>query len=225
MTATEATPAALSYYPTPADVADDLVYPMLLPWHAQGDGVRVLEPSAGEGHLVLGIREHLPEAHLTAIEPAAPRAAALRRMGATQPPAVPVCMRRYSPHYWPKPHPLVDEVVEGTLEGYLADVGAHACAGRWRPFDLAVMNPPFTLPGRPEVWAEHILAIYNDPHLLAPGAVIGAVVPRIVMTGKSRLVRAVRDLPLLGRIEECERGAFSAAGAAVSAALLWVEKP
>jgi hypothetical protein len=226
MTATAPAAPALSYYPTPADIADDLVVPLLQPWHALGDGVRVLEPSAGEGHLVRAIREHLPEAHLAAVEPALDRAAVLRRLGETQPPAVPSYLRRYSPHYWPKPHQLVDEVIEGTLEAYLADVAVQAFAGQWEPFHLVVMNPPFTLDGRPEVWAEHVLAIYNDPYLLAPGGVIGAVVPHVVKTGKSKKVRAVRELlnPHYG-VQVCERGAFASVGAKVSTALIWAEKP
>lgn len=221
------TDPAWSFWPTPDAVADDLVHWLLQPWHGLGDGVRVLEPSAGEGHLVRAVREHLPEAHITAVEPSPGRAATLRALAASPPPAGPAAgLERYSPHYWPKSRPPVDEVVEGTLEGYLADVAMQAFAGEWRPFDLAVMNPPFTLPGRPEAWAEHVLAIYNDPHLLAPGGVLGAVVPHIVKTGQSKRVRAVRDLlhPQYG-ITECERGVFSAVGAKVSTVLIWAEKP
>jgi predicted RNA methylase len=193
----------LSYFPTPAEVADDLVYHLLEPWNWLGDGIRVLEPSAGEGHLITAIREHLPEAHITAVEPDPARAVTLR----TQPGV---------------------EVVESALEEYLADVTARALAGEWEPFHLTVMNPPFTLPGRPEAWAEHVLAIYHDPYLLAPGGSLGAVVPRIVMTGKSKRCRSVRDLLEEsdgGWVEECARGAFASSGAKVSTALMWVHKP
>lgn len=190
-----------SFWPTPAEIADDLVYDLLEPWHCLGEGIRVLEPSAGEGHLIQAVRHHLPDAHIIAVEPDAARAAVLRSRSDS-------------------------EVVEGTLETYLADVAAAALTGVWQPFDLVVMNPPFTLPGRPEAWAEHIAAICHDPHLLAPGATIGAVVPRILMTGKSKRVRAVRDLTdRCGGIEKCRRGAFSATGAKVSTALMWTQKP
>uniref|UniRef100_UPI003F490CBA hypothetical protein n=1 Tax=Nonomuraea sp. CA-251285 TaxID=3240002 RepID=UPI003F490CBA len=192
---------ALSFWPTPADVADDLVYWLMEPWHGLGDGVRALEPSAGEGHLVHAIRHHLPEAHITAVEPSATRAVTLRALAGI-------------------------DVVESTLEAYLADITVRALSGRWEPFHLAVMNPPFTLAGRPEAWAEHVLAIYHDPYLLAPGGVIGAVVPRIVMTGRSKRVRQVRALLAdCGGVKACERGAFASVGAKVSTALMWAQKP
>jgi hypothetical protein len=213
---------ALSFWPTPTDVADDLVCRALCPGYGFGEAasdvsqVRVLEPSAGEGHLARATRAHLPYAHITAVEPNAQRAATLRALPG-----------------------VVDEVVQSTLENYLAAVAVQALTGRWTSFDLVLMNPPFTLDGRPEAWAEHILAIYTDPHLLAPGGTLGAVVPRIVLTGKSKLVRAVRELfgpthsrdpdgTLLcehGEIEPCERGAFAPVEAGVSTALMCVQKP
>jgi predicted RNA methylase len=198
---------ALSFWPTPPDVAEALVYRVLEPGFGDGGAaggvpqVRVLEPSAGEGHLIWCVRQHLPGAHITAVEPSPQRAASLCEQG------------------------LADEVIESTLEDYLCSVAWSAMAGTFQPFDIVAMNPPFTLSGRPEAWAEHFLAIYHDPYLLAPYGQISAVVPRIVMTGKSKLVRAVRGLlhPYFG-IAECERGAFSAVGAQVSTALIWIEK-
>lgn len=192
---------ALSFWPTPDGVADDLVYWLLEPWHGLGDGVRVLEPSAGDGHLIRAIRQHLPQSHVTAVEPSASRAATLRALADV-------------------------DVVESALEAYQVDVAMRAFAGEWEPFHLVVMNPPFTLDGRPEAWAEHVLAIYHDPHLLAPGGVIGAVVPRVVTTGNSKRVRAVRELlDSCGGVEQCDRGAFASVGAQVSTALLWLQKP
>lgn len=192
---------AMSFWPTPAEVADDLMHWLLEPWHGQGEGVRVLEPSAGEGHLIHAIRRHLPHAHLTAVEPSAVRADSLRALHGV-------------------------DVVASTLEHYLTTVTAQALAGEWRPFDLVVMNPPFTLAGRPETWAEHIKALFNDPYLLAPGGAIGAVVPRILMTGKSKLVRTVRGLVAdCGGVEECARGAFASVEAQVSTSLMWIQKP
>jgi hypothetical protein len=194
---------ALSFWPTPPPVADDLVYWLLQPWHCTGEGVRVLEPSAGDGHLARAIRHHLSDAHVTAVEPGAERAATLRAQPG-----------------------LADEVIESTLEDYLTHVAMSAFAGEWEPYHLVVMNPPFTLTGRPEAWAEHFLSIYQDPHLLAPGGVIGAVVPHVVKTGKSKKVRAVRALldPHYG-FQECEHDAFSAVGAKVNTALIWAQKP
>lgn len=218
---------ALSYWPTPAEVADDLVYSALVPGFGDGsasvDGevpqVRVLEPSAGEGHLARVVRQHLPGAHITAVEPSPVRAAGLRGQGG-----------------------LVDKVHEVTLEAYLAGIPADVFAGRWQPFDLVVANPPFTLDGRPEAWAEHVLALWHDPNVLAAGGTLAAVVPRIVMTGSSKKVRAVRGIlgdrrwtcgthPDVtweyrsGRLETCARGAFDPVGARLSTVLLWAFKP
>lgn len=206
----------MSYWPTPPQVADDLVYRLLEPWHGLGEQVRVLEPSAGEGHLVRAVRARLPEAHITAVEPDPQRAATLRASG------------------------VADEVVCSTLEEYLAAVAVAARTGDWVPFDLVFMNPPFTLPGRPEAWADHVLAVVDDPHLLkAPISALGAVVPHIALGGKSKRVRQVRDrlgpvrcidpagpnggfICRHGQIDPCERGAFGPVGAQVSTALLWM---
>lgn len=194
---------ALSFWPTPRDLADDLVQKVICPGFGDGGAVgdvrqvRVLEPSAGDGHLARSIRWHLPKAHITCVEPSTGRAAKLRGQAG-----------------------LADRVVESTLEDYLTTE-----AWLVEPFDVVVMNPPFTLAGRPEAWAEHFLAIYNDPFLLAPYGQISAVVPRIVITGKSKLVRQVRELlnPHHG-MEECAQGAFDPVGAKLSTARIWVEK-
>lgn len=193
---------AMSYWPTPDTVGAELLDLTLEPWHADGEGIRVLEPSAGEGHLVRVIQQRLPEARITAVEPSPSRAAALRRL------------------------PGSVDVIEATFEGYLVDVNRQAFTGQWQPFDLVLMNPPFTLPGRSEVWADHVLAAYHDPHLLSGGGLISAVVPHILCTGKSRRVRDVRKLTdSCGRLYPCERGAFDPVGAGVATALMWTQRP
>lgn len=215
----------LSFWPTPPQVADDLVDGALVPGWGQGEAsvdgdvpqVRVLEPSAGDGHLARVIRGYLPRAHLTVVEPAAARVATLRAQRG-----------------------LADEVAESTLEDYLAGVAVAALTGTWRGFDLVAMNPPFTLANRPEAWAEHVLAVWEDPHLLLPGGTLAAVLPSVVLTGRSRLVRAVRAIlgpdqvrfsdgsiraVDHGRIDPCDRGAFAPVGAGVSAALMWAYRP
>ena len=152
---------ALSFWPTPPEVADDLVIPALCPGYGFGEAcgdvpqVRILEPSAGEGHLARVARRHLPCAHITAVEPDPTRAATLRAL----PNVVDEGVESYLPARLRALPEVVDEVVESTLEDYLASVGVSALLGDWQPFDLVFMNPPFTLPGRPEVWAEHVLAV------------------------------------------------------------------
>lgn len=211
MTIVDFTPdPEMSYWPTPAAVAHDLLDWIVMPGHADGGGepqVRVLEPSAGEGHLVRAIRERLPKAHITAVEPNPMRAAKLRTM-----PGV--------------------EVIEATLEQYLVDVAMQALAGQWEPFDMAVMNPPFTLRNRPQAWADHVLAVYHDPYLLTDCGLVGAVVPHVLLTGsetgrRSKRVRAMRELlTFCGQAEACRRGAFArTVGAKVSAAIMWAQKP
>lgn len=194
---------ALAFWPTPPEVAHDAVWLALMPWHCTGEGVRVLEPSAGDGHLAAEIRAQLPDAHITCVEPQRDRAEKLRSLNG-----------------------VANEVVGTSIEDYLTTVAFSALRGAWEPFDLVIMNPPFALDDRPEAWAEHILALYDDPYLLAPGGLISAVVPRIVMTGQSKLVRRVRQLTLPHPygITECERGAFGPVGAQVSTALIQIER-
>lgn len=218
---------ALSFWPTPAEVADELVYLLLAPWLALGEGIRVLEPSAGAGHLVRAVRAHLPEAHITAVEPSSARAEGLRVLARTPAPANMSPAQQEMWSAWLRPHSILDEVVQGTLENYLADMAAQSF-GQWTPFDVVVMNPPFTLEGRPEAWAEHVLAIYNDPHLLAPHALLGAIVPNVVLAGtRSRKVRAVRDLVAAHSARApvwTPRGAFSGVGARVWPVMIWLQK-
>ena len=194
MTATAASDRAMSYWPTPTDLADDLVFSVIDPWHLpDGAGVRILEPSAGDGALVRAVRGRLPAARVTAVEPEPGRAAQLMAAG------------------------IADEVVASTLEDYLTQAVAE-------PYDLVIANPPFTLPGRREAWAEHLLAIAHHPRLLAAGAVVASVVPRIVMTGQSKRVRQLRSLMTFPAMQtqECPAGSF---GAAVPTALIWFEAP
>lgn len=198
----------MSFWPTPPEVADDLVRRVMNPGFGDGAAaggvpqVRVLEPSAGDGHLLTAIREYLPGAWVTAVEPSPARAARLREQG------------------------LADEVIESTLEDFLCTVAVRALTGTFEPYDLVIMNPPFTLPDRPEAWAEHFLAIQDDPHLLNPWAQISAVVPHTMLTGKSKLVRKIRVTldPYYGT-ERCERGAFDPVGARVSTVTIWWQKP
>lgn len=199
---------ALSFWPTPPEVAEQLVLRVMTPGFADGAAaggvpqVRVLEPSAGDGHLLKKIREFLPGAWVTAVEPSPARAARLRETG------------------------LADEVIESTLEDFLCTVAVRALTDDFEPYDLVIMNPPFTLAGRPEAWAEHFLAIQADPHLLNPWGQISAVVPHIVLTGKSKRVRQIRATlhPHFGA-DKCERGAFNPVGAKLATAMICWQKP
>jgi predicted RNA methylase len=195
---------AMSYWPTPSDLADELVYWILEPWHGTGDILRILEPSAGTGHLVAAIRHRLPDAHITAVEPDPARAEQLAAVG------------------------FADEVIHATLEEHLVAVSLAAVRGTWQPYHLAIANPPFTLPGRREAWAEHLLALYHHPDALRPGAVIAAIVPRSVFTGSVPKIAAVRRLlhPTgCGQARPTDRDAFAPVGMGNPTALLWTQRP
>lgn len=193
----------LSFWPTPDDVADSLLDYAMAPWMADGRGVRVLEPSAGAGHLAAAVRRCLPRAHITCVEPAPERTALLRASA------------------------VADVVVEATLEDYLDGGDLDG------PYDLVIANPPYKLPGRPRAWAEHILALWGHPDVLAPFAILTAVLPRIVMMGRHPQVKAVRDAVhgcmaadgvQCAGLWEMPRGAFDSVGAAVSAAGIWMQR-
>jgi hypothetical protein len=85
----------MSYWPTPPELATELVDGLDLP-----AGARVLEPSAGDGALVRAIRDRYLAVHITAVEPDPVRRTYLRRNG-------PVGM-----HVW-----------DGTLEDYAEFAG------------------------------------------------------------------------------------------------------
>lgn len=55
-------------------------------------------------------------------------------------------------------------------------------AGEPSAFDEVDLNPPFSLPGRPRVWIEHILAAWE---LLRPGGRLVAIAPPTLSTGNT----------------------------------------
>jgi hypothetical protein len=150
----------LSYWPTPPELATELIDGLDL-----ADGMRVLEPSAGDGALVRALRaEYLDAAvHITAVEPDPVRRTYLRRNGSV------------GMHVW-----------DGTLEDYAAF--AEPAGIR---FDAVVMNPPFTLPGQRYAWAEHLALAWDR---LLPGGRLRAIVPASLEFGRQRPVAAVRAL-------------------------------
>jgi hypothetical protein len=190
----------MSFWPTPPDVADWLVYQACQAWMVEGDGMHVLEPSAGEGDLAQAVRRRLPAAHITCVEPDPRRVAVLRGTG------------------------VADVVAEVTLESFLADHHAD-------PYDLVVMNPPFTLAGRRAAWAEHITAIWEAPGLIRDGGTLAAIVPDNGAMTQDRAagdkrVRQVRELvDVYGRFEPMEEGSFKAVGTGARTGAVWLEAP
>mgnify|MGYP000856803801 CR=1 FL=1 len=86
-----------------------------------------------------------------------------------------------------------------------------------------LMNPPFTLPGRPVAWAEHVLLAFP---MVAPGGRLVAVVPRSVESRRHTVIDRVRDLAdRHGSLESLPDDAFTPSGTAVLTTLVVLEAP
>jgi hypothetical protein len=196
--------ASHGFVATPDDLAADLVdaHGEIRP--VRGRKLRVLEPSAGRGAFVraiLGddgeriITDAAPEwLHVTAVEVDARRA-------------------RYIPD-----GPAVMTCVE-TFEEF----HARATVAGWE-FDRIIMNPPFSTPGRPQMWAEHLTLAWE---LLAPGGRLLAIVPAAVLDARrDKRHTAVRALvERNGGTVELDRTTFAASGVLVATAVVWLDRP
>ncbi len=194
--------AAEGFVATPDGLARETVNDHAHIEPVPGRVLRVLEPSYGRGALVRAmLRDDGDGAppdlsrwlHITAVEPDPRRA-------------------RYVPA-----SAAVTPVVD-TFETY----AANATEAGTR-FDRVVMNPPFSVPGRPTMWAEHVLRAWN---LLAPGGRLVAIVPGNAMTAGGRHARAVRDLVAAnGGYEPLAPDAFAPSGIMVRTGRLWLDRP
>jgi hypothetical protein len=81
-------------------------------------------------------------------------------------------------------HPRLT-VIGSTFEQYAAD------AGDGQLFDAVVMNPPFAVPGQPNLWIDHVMLAWN---LLEPGGRLVAVVPEGLTFRNDRRTRDLRQL-------------------------------
>lgn len=99
-------------------------------------------------------------------------------------------------------------------------------AARRRPFDAVVMNPPFTEPGKPRAWVEHINLALD---LLADGGTLAAVVPISYRESKTRAVLDLRArvsaVALRRALEPLPADAFRESGTSVRTAILTVSRP
>jgi len=152
-------------------------------------GSRVLEPSAGDGALVRAIQSAYPDVHITAVEPDSGRRTVLRMTGA-------VGLR----------------VWDCTLEEYALAWMADETP---EPFDVVVMNPPFTLPDHRYAWAEHLTLAWD---LLLPGGQLRAIVPNSLEYGRQRPIAAARNLITQagGTWRKTGPGAFQPSGTGVA---------
>lgn len=114
--------------------------------HTLGRKPLVLEPSAGDGSLVRAVLTAIGGAEVHAVEPVAERAAALREFGEQV------------------------DVFETGFEGF-----AQYHADTWiKPYDLIVMNPPYSVPNNKTIWIDHVRLAWS---LLAEGGRLVAILP------------------------------------------------
>jgi len=185
---------AEGFVPTPAELAADLIAEFAELSAPRGQRLRVLEPSAGTGQFVRAIFAALGP-EFCDVTAVEPDARRARQIPADA-------------------HVIVD-----TFEAYAAQARA---AGETYP--VVVMNPPFAVPGRPTLWAEHLLTAWE---LLAPGGRLLAIVPASVLDRRrGGLVGAAGDLVAEhGGAVELEREAFAASGIVVATAAVWLDRP
>ena len=191
---------AVAYFPTPKVVADRMA--QMLP---EGP-LTVLEPSAGDGALVRAVLAARPQATITAIEPSYELGRLLGRLAAEAGPG------------YPSEEPRRVEL--------------HACLfedfGKYRDeppqFDAVVMNPPFSAPGHPVLWAEHVLLAYDR---LVPGGRLVAVVPAGFAYRQDKTSARLRDLAaeVGGDWEDLPDGSFAAAGTQIRTMLICLNRP
>jgi predicted RNA methylase len=156
---------------------------------------RVLEPSAGDGALVRAIRRVNPTVEVVAVEPNAERAARIDDGGGQ----VTVQAERFE------------------------DVARRHAQAQARLFDAVVMNPPFTLPGAPSAWIDHVELAWS---LLRAGGRATAIVPAGLTYRTDRKHRAVRErVERHGRWRALPERSFAASGTDVSTVAIWLEKP
>jgi SAM-dependent methyltransferase len=187
----------VGFVPTPTDLAEHVVR-----WHAEFPSrrrgvARVLEPSAGTGRLVDAVVEFVGRkwVHVTAVE-ADPRRARQIQAG---------------------DHVSVHDV-------RFEDYATRAIAAGER-FDTIVMNPPFSVPGKPTLWVDHLLLAWE---LLAPGGRLVAIVPGAVLgpPRHSRRVREARELVRLnGAAVPLDDDEFAESGITVATAIAWLDRP
>lgn len=156
---------------------------------------RVLEPSAGDGALVRAIRRVNPTVEVVAVEPNAERAARIDDGSGL----VKVQVDRFE------------------------DMARRHLQAEARPFDAVVMNPPFTLPGAPSAWIDHIDLAWP---LLWPGRSLTVIVPAAFTYRTDRRHRAIREqVEQYGRWRALPEKSFTASGTDVATVVIWMEKP
>jgi hypothetical protein len=157
-------------------------------------GARVLEPSAGGGSLVRAVLTANPQVQVAAVEPNRDLTTVLMRSTAGLP---------------------------GEVTVYRVPFEVWASADRGL-FDAVVMNPPFTLPGQPTVWIDHVTLAWQ---LVKPGGRLVAIVPAgFAFRDDARhcAVRALVDEH--GDWQHLPEGAFTTSGTGVRTCVIHLDK-
>ncbi len=152
------------YVPTPDDLAEELTSAPYSDLPRMPAGSRILEPSAAEGAIVRAILDANDEIEVVAIEPHVQRFPHLPHEG------------QYGGRC---------TALRTTFEEYAAG------AGKGVKFDGVIMNPPFSVPGQPTIWIDHVMLAWN---MLEPGGRLVSIVPSGFGYRGDRKTRDLRQL-------------------------------
>ena len=96
-------------------------------------------------------------------------------------------------------------------------------AARPAPFDLVVMNPPFSTADNPALWIDHLHLAWD---LLAPGGRIVAILPAgLDYRTDTRHTTARALVTRFGRYRELPPDAFAPSGTTCRSILAWLIRP
>lgn len=181
---------AFSFFPTPSNVIDEYVLPYFKKVFIDRGDLNILEPSAGEGDLALPVFEYLCK---------------------TQGKGVNLTLVEKDPKRLKVLREKVgnSRIVEEDFLSYSPG----------EVFDIIVMNPPFSSPGKPLEWAEHVLKAYS---LLEEDGLLIAILPSSVKFRTHKLAQDVRDL--CEDIVDLPQGAFKASGTGVNTVMVGIRK-
>ena len=181
----------LAFFPTPAAVSDDLC--AMIEEGLLQSNPRILEPSAGQGGLVEAIRRWYDQKHIDGAESW----------------QIDCC----------EMDPLNRRVLETkginlVGENFLEYQPEH-------PYDLIVMNPPFSVEGDKKAWITHIEHAWS---MLGNDGQIAAIVPPFGHQSDKRTINFRDLLNTYGSFEDVPANAFKESGTSIATCLVWLHK-
>lgn len=182
----------LSFFWTASDVAGHMLSCMPC---LGGSGLRILEPSAGTGHLIDVILAEFDRPFITAVELDPFRAKILRRKYAHLPNV-------------------------GVIEADFT-VWAASAFGR-REFDACIMNPPFATEGDSLAYVNHIALAWS---LLGADGQLASVVPQGIDYRDDDATKRLRQkMKEKGAVEKLPELSFKEAGTGTKTAFVYADK-